>query len=123
MKVIGTYRYKRTIVRYGEKKLSRDFLRAGVKLGALFNPNEMKSNISLYSDWYGPDIDAVAHLVAKDVALNPTIHFWPELALSAGVVKKSLLRNPAKFRLSPDDNSRLNDLLGSWGFKDLTEQF
>lgn len=122
LRSIGTYRYKRTIVHYGEKKLSRDFLRAGVKLGALFDSSEMKSHIFLYSDWYGPDIDAVAHLVDKNVALNPTIHFWPELALSAGVVKKSLLKNPAKFRVSPSDNSRLNGLLGSWGFKDLVKQ-
>jgi len=114
---IYALRAKRTIVKYGEKKLSKSLEKSGVTIGSQFDPRIMQSNVKNYSSWYDKDIDAILALVNQGTALNPTIHFWPEFALSAGVIKKSLLKNPAKFSQAPIRNMKLIELLTEWGFK------
>jgi len=112
---IYTFRAKRTIVKYGEKRLSSSLKKAGVTIGSKFNPRVMQLNVKNYSSWYGKDLEGILALTDQGTALNPTIHFWPELALSAGVIKKSLLKNPAKFSQSPARNKKLMELLAEWG--------
>jgi hypothetical protein len=114
---IYSFQAKRTIVKFGEKRLSRRLEKLGIHIGSLFDPHIMQLNVNNFSSWYGKDVDAILSLVGQGVPLNPSIHYWPELALSAGVIKKSLFRNPANFSQPPNNNEKLMELMSGWGFQ------
>ena len=92
---------KRTLVEFGEKKISRDWIRNGLSIGPLWKIESLDFGTIQFSKYYGDDQEKISLLLSKSVPLNPTIHLWAELFLKAGVIKKSLLnKNPAKL-ISP----------------------
>ena len=108
------FKFKRTMVCYGEKRLSKNLRDAGLHLGAIHSQVGLSRTFSSYDKYYGKDYQSISKRIAKNIKLNPTIHFWPELAISSGVIKKSLFSNPAGFGLSPANNAEILFLLQSW---------
>jgi hypothetical protein len=96
------YRYKRNVVRHGELAFSKEWIRRGFRVGAVWNfeIENLESKVSnLLSE---RDLFTIRKLLANEVVLNPSIHFWPWLFRDMQIIKKSLmLKNPAKFEFVP----------------------
>ena len=106
--------FKRSLVEFGEKSLSQKWKRNGVKLGALWNSESFSENIAKYISVYGEDAADLMKLIELKVPLNPTIHFWPELFVKTGIVKKSLIDlNPARFSNLPKSLGEIKKFLSS----------
>jgi hypothetical protein len=111
---ISSFYFKRTIVKYGEKRLTESLKQIGISISSLFDAYKMQSNVNNYKEYYDRDFDSIQCLTLMGIPLNPTIHFWPELALSAGLIKKSLFKNPANFEIHPKSNLKLLGLIREW---------
>jgi hypothetical protein len=88
---------KRSSVVLGERKISKRMNKTNFSSGVLFPYDFLKSKLSDHKAYYGKSFQDLEDLVKKNVDLNPTIHFWPVLLNESGIMKKSLLANPAKF--------------------------
>ena len=105
--------FKRSLVEYGEKRLSQNWISNKVQLGAVWKIDELSATINSRRNAYGRDFLQLENLINSKVPLNPTIHFWPELYLKAGIVKKSLLfKNPARFVNPPKSLLEVQTILG-----------
>jgi hypothetical protein len=104
-KIIGEIKpflKKRTLVEYGEKRISRRFQKSGIQMAAVHDYAALMQNIFTYREAYSSDFGQLTSLIKQKIALNPSIHFWPQLFIDAGFVKKSLIiKNPARLINSP----------------------
>ena len=106
---------KRTLVEYGEKKISRRFLDSGIQIAAIHDYPKLARNIFIYRELYSTDYAELTALINQRVDLNPSIHFWPQLFVDSGFVKKSLItKNPAKLINSPVSLSDCKEKLISY---------
>ena len=109
---VGNWKMKRTLVAQGERRFSRWWSMKEISFGAIY-PNELLKEVSLeHSILFGCDEKRVRKLFRSKVDLNPSIHFWPGLLLTAHIVKKSLLKtNPAKFSDPPKSIEDVESIL------------
>ena len=97
------WRFKRTVVKYGEIGSSQLLLKNEVKILVLYKYDDLVQ-LNMSNQEYRA-------LLAENVNMNSTQHFWKTLLmLSFPGVKKSLIRNnPARLRDTPDPN-----LINTW---------
>lgn len=94
-------KFKRSLVHYGERRISRILIKNGYTLRSVLKNQDLEE-LTLQSQLMAKiDCDTIKGLRRMKVELNPTIHFWPGLLLSGRCYKKSLLRNPSKFQINP----------------------
>jgi hypothetical protein len=91
------WHFKRSIVHFGERGLSKRAVKRGLKIGAIFPYSMLLKNASR--------LDYLDQLIKSEVKLNPTQHFWELLfADSFPGFKISLLEtNPARIPRVPKD--------------------
>ena len=91
------WHFKRSIVHFGERGLSRRAVISGLQIGAIFPYSKLLES--------AVHLDYLSQLIESGVNLNPTQHFWELLiAKSFPGVKISLLdTNPARLPKVPND--------------------
>ncbi len=99
--VTGTFRYKRTTIKFGEKRISRSLIKEGITIEAIFPEDFLRKMAPKFATIYGSDWDKLEKLIEDDVPLNPTIHYWPVLISEGLFFKRNLERNPAGFQEKP----------------------
>jgi hypothetical protein len=99
---IKNWKYKRSIVTFGEIPLKTEFEFHGIRVRPLIRYQALENK---FSESRPENIDdfSIARLVDRKVPLNPSQHFWRELLESDwGCVKRSLIeQNPAKLQFPP----------------------
>jgi hypothetical protein len=91
------WHFKRSIVHFGERALSKRAVTSGLKIGAVFSYSKLLESAF--------QLNYLDHLIQSEVNLNPTQHFWELLiANSFPGIKISLLdSNPARLPKVPND--------------------
>lgn len=103
--------FKRSIVRYGELKISEDLSCIGIVPKGLFKMSRNLDSVLPFSGAYGDDWKKMKYLIENEVNLNPSIHGWPLLLAKHGIYKKILENNPAKFKNLPLNSNYFHSML------------
>ena len=96
------WHFKRSIVEYGERGLSKRALKCGLNLDAIYPYSELVVQ--------SKDLDYLSCFQEKRINLNPTQHFWETLKTNSfpGVKISLLNSNPARLPRTPDDPRSLS---------------
>jgi hypothetical protein len=98
---IRAYKMKRTLVKYVERGLTKQFTMSGLKIFALFPYEDLKKSVDSYYNNRSPDLIDMKKCAEKGIYLNPSIHYWKVLLDKGGFIKKSIESNPARLKELP----------------------
>jgi hypothetical protein len=96
------WRFKRSVVTFGEIPIKNELKRIGVNLRPLISYKEFESNLILDGATNSDDVEII-NFIEKGVPLNPSQHLWRMLLHNEfGCVKRLLIRsNPAELAFPP----------------------
>lgn len=99
---IRNWRFKRSIVTFGEIPIKGNLQRIGVNFHPLISYKELESNLILSGASNSDEVEII-DFIKKGIPLNPSQHLWRMLLNSEfGCVKRSLIQsNPAKLANPP----------------------
>ncbi len=99
---IRNWRFKRSIVTFGEIPIKSNLQRIGVNFHPLISYKELESNLILSGASNSDEVEII-DFIKKGIPLNPSQHLWRMLLNSEfGCVKRSLIQsNPAKLAYPP----------------------
>jgi hypothetical protein len=99
---IRNWRFKRSIVTFGEIPIKSNLQRIGVNFQPLISYKELESNLILSGASNSDEVEII-DFIKRGIPLNPSQHLWRMLLHNEfGCVKRSLIQsNPAKLAYPP----------------------
>ena len=107
---IRNWRFKRSIVTFGEIPIKSNLQRIGVYFQPLISCKVLESNLILSGTSNSDEVEII-DFIKKEIPLNPSQHLWRMLLNNEfGCVKRSLIQsNPAKLAYPPTYSYILKD--------------
>jgi hypothetical protein len=104
---IKDWRFKRSIVTFGELNLTKWLEARGLKCGALLSETSAVKNLEKSRTPTLDEKEAI-YLIEKGIHVNPSQYFWKILWDDFGIVKKSLINeNPLNLITVPESIEKL----------------
>ncbi len=99
---VRNWRFKRSIVTFGEIPIKNNLERIGVNFLPLISCKELESNLILSGASNADEVEII-NFIKKGIPLNPTQHLWRILFHNEfGCIKRSLIEsNPARLAFPP----------------------